>query len=149
MCALCRILHDPIWFGYLLLVENIHPFWVAALVPESMYAWLWRLDLIEILSRFLYKTDFSQMYVWGFGGRKTDGEWWWMVDSDWQNLPSELGRIDKCQVLFRCKMIHPTPWHFFFSNSFAEKVIKCRRLRTRQSVRTEFFSCQNLICTFG
>ncbi len=54
MCVLCRILHDPIWFRYLLLVGNIHQFWVAALVRESTYTWLWRLDFIEILSRFPY-----------------------------------------------------------------------------------------------
>jgi hypothetical protein len=54
MCASCRILHDPIWFRYLLLVGYIHQFWVAALVLESTYAWLWQLDLIEILPRFPY-----------------------------------------------------------------------------------------------
>ena len=54
MCASCRILHDPIWFRYLLLVGNIHQFWVAVLVQESMYARLWQLDLIEILYRFPY-----------------------------------------------------------------------------------------------
>jgi hypothetical protein len=53
-CASCRILHGPMWFWYLLLVGNIHQFWVAALVPESTYAGLWLLDLIEILSRFPY-----------------------------------------------------------------------------------------------
>ncbi len=54
MCALCRILHNPIWIRYLLLVGNIHQFWMAVLVRESTYTRFWRLDFIEILSRFPY-----------------------------------------------------------------------------------------------
>ncbi len=97
MCASCGILHNPIWFGYLLLMENIHQFWVAVLVRESTYARLWRLDLIEILSRFPYVHTDSYIVSTILQSVR-----WWMFRV---GIPHTTGHI---HVLGSCS--HHTIW---------------------------------------